>query len=532
MHARGLSCRAGMSCCPLVICRGGVRGRRWRRYSGVISVGRRIVATDAAAFSFQGRPSPMSLFPLFADLRSRAALVVGGGVVAERKVRALAEAGADITVGAPALTAWLTDEVAAGRIQHLAGTFDASWLAQTWLVIAATDQATVNREVAAAAQAQRVFVNVVDDAGLSSFHVPAVVDRAPLVVAISSGGTAPALARDVRARIEALLEPSLGTLAGLAERWRARIKRRLPDLAERRRFYARVVLGAVARAVGRNRVGEAERTLADALQPNAIRETRGSVVLVGAGPGDPNLLTLGALRALGEADVILHDRLVSDDVLSLARRDAERIDVGKRAGGPCTGQDHIHALMLEHARAGRRVVRLKGGDPFVFGRGGEELQFLRRHRIEYSVVPGITAAMACAAYAGIPLTHRDHAQALHLATAHGRDHLETLDWHALARDGQTLAFYMGVAGLETVRGRLLALGRAANTPIALIENGTRAEQRVIVGTLADLPDCARRHAVRVPALLIVGAVAALAQQLHWFGTAPLSARPADTARAA
>jgi len=262
---------------------------------------------------------------------------------------------------------------------------------------------------------------------------------------------------------------------------------------------------------------------AAAAQAHAIRP--GTVTLVGAGPGDPGLLTLNALRALRSADVVLHDRLVSAAILELLPGTAERIEVGKSASGHSVRQEQIHALMLEHARRGRRVVRLKGGDPFVFGRGGEELEYLRAHGVPYAVVPGITAALACAAYAGIPLTHREHAQSLRLATAHCKESFDTLDWAALAQERQTLAVYMGVAGLDTVRERLLRAGRAADTPFALVENGSRPQQRVVVGTLADLPDTARAHQVRSPALLILGEVAALATGLHWFGAAPLSALP-------
>ena len=256
-------------------------------------------------------------------------------------------------------------------------------------------------------------------------------------------------------------------------------------------------------------------------QAPAASAAVGSVALVGAGPGDPGLLTLRALRLLNQADVILHDHLVSDDVLRLARRDAEFIDVGKQAGDHKTSQDRIHALMLEHARAGHRVVRLKGGDPFVFGRGGEELEFLRAHDIAFEVVPGITAALACAAYAGIPLTHREHAQSVRLVTAHGKESIDGLDWRALAQERQTLAVYMGVAGLDRLRTRLLAHGRDAATPFALIENGSRPEQRVVRGTLSNLPERAREEVVRSPALLILGEVAALAERLHWFGARPL-----------
>jgi len=475
----------------------------------------------------------MSLYALFADLRDRPVLVVGGGKVAERKIASLASAGARIAVGAPELTPRLASEADAGRVRHVHGHFDPTWLDGVWLVVAATDDAALNRRVAGLADARRIFVNVVDDAVLSSFQVPAIVDRSPLMIAISSGGSAPALARHVRSRIEALLDPSLGALAALARRWRARLRVKLPDAIARRRFFERVVLGPVAESIRRHRLRDAEAVLASAIARSDVETyAPGSVAIVGAGPGSSDLLTLGALRALGEADIVLHDRLVSAEVLALARRDAEFIEVGKQAGNHHVAQERIHALMLEHAKSGKRVVRLKGGDPFVFGRGGEELEFLRVHGIPYEVVPGITAAIACAAYAGVPLTHRDHAQSVRFVTAHCKNSLDTLDWRALAEERQTLAVYMGVAGLDALRDRLLANGRAAATPFALIENGTRADQRIVTGTLADLPQIARAHAVVSPALLILGEVASLARELHWFGAAPLAPPPRPAARAA
>jgi uroporphyrin-III C-methyltransferase/precorrin-2 dehydrogenase/sirohydrochlorin ferrochelatase len=462
----------------------------------------------------------MKLYPLFADLSRRAVLVVGGGGVAERKVAALLAAGAQVTVGAPELTPQLQRWVRQGRVAHRAGEFTPGWLDYVWLAVAATADRALNARVAELAGLRRVFVNVVDDAELSSFHVPAVIDRAPLVVAISSGGAAPMLARLVRERLETLLDHSLGPLALLAARLRRRIRRRHPDLAARRRFYTELFTGPVAALLRKGQAAQAAAAAEQALRAAPIGQA-GSVVLVGAGPGDPGLLTLRGLRALNEADVILHDRLVSAEVLELARRDAERIEVGKQAGHHHATQDEIHALLLEHAQAGRRVVRLKGGDPFVFGRGGEELEFLRDHGIPYEVVPGVTAALACAAHAGVPLTHRDYAQSVRFVTAHCRDSLDTLDWRALAQERQTLAVYMGVAGLEEFQEQLLAHGRAPSTPFALVENGTRANQRVVTGTLADLPGRAAAHAVRSPALLILGEVAALAGRLAWFGAPPL-----------
>jgi uroporphyrin-III C-methyltransferase/precorrin-2 dehydrogenase/sirohydrochlorin ferrochelatase len=464
------------------------------------------------------------LFPLFADLRGRTVLVVGGGAVAARKVAALLEAGASVRVGAPELEPGLQALADSRRIVHRAGRFQPWWLDSVWLVVAATDDAAVNRSVADAAAVRRLLVNVVDDAELSSFQVPAVVERGPLQIAISSGGGAPMLARRLREQLETQFDESLGALAALLVRQRERIRALLPDLSARRRWFDRLLDGPVPGLLRQRQAEQAEADLLHSLRDLSDVASFGSVALVGAGPGDPGLLTLRALRLLNQADVILHDRLVSKEVLALARRDAEFIEVGKEAGNHHTTQQRIHELLLEHARNGRRVVRLKGGDSFVFGRGGEELEFLRAHDVSYEVVPGITAALACAAYAGVPLTHREHAQSVRLLTAHCQSSIDSLDWRALAQERQTLAVYMGVAELEQLRTNLLAHGRAADTPFALIENGSRPEQRVIVGTLEQLPDVARQHAVVSPALLILGEVAALAEKLHWFGAAPLAAK--------
>jgi uroporphyrin-III C-methyltransferase/precorrin-2 dehydrogenase/sirohydrochlorin ferrochelatase len=468
--------------------------------------------------------APFPLFPLFADLSNRPVLVVGGGAVAERKVQALLDAGALPQVAAPVLGETLLAWHQAGRIGWHVGEFRESALDDVWLVIAATDDSTVNRRVYEAATARRILANVVDDAELCSFHVPALVQRGPLQIAISSGGGAPMLARHIRRQLETLLDESLGTLAELLTRQRDTIRARFPDMGLRRRFFEKLLAGPLPRLLrGQLPLEDADTYLLNALRDETVATPTGSVVLVGAGPGDPGLVTLNALRAMNEADVILHDRLVSAEVLRLSRRDATRIEVGKSAGRHSMSQDEIYALMLEHARQGKRVVRLKGGDPFVFGRGGEELEFLHAHGIPFEVIPGITAAVACAAYAGIPLTHRDHAQSLRLVTAHCKDSLDTLDWTSLVQEKQTLAVYMGVAGLDNVRERLLLAGASPTLPFALVENGSRPQQRVVTGTLASLPETARHHHVQSPALLIVGEVAALAGELHWFGAPPLEA---------
>ena len=472
----------------------------------------------------------MRYLPLFLDLKQQPVLVVGGGVVAERKVRLLLESGARVSVVAPRLVVPLGRRAARGEIEHWARDFQDVDVDGRRLVIAAAGSQAANRAVAAAAGARGVFVNVVDDASGSSAIMPAIVDRSPLLVAISSGGAAPMLARRVREQLESLLDSSWGRLASLLQRWRARITARVRSLPQRRRLYGQLLDGAVARLVCAGREQEAEDELARLLEGQGRERPPGSVALVGAGPGDPGLLTLRALRALNEADVVLHDRLVSAEVLAMARRDAELIDVGKYSGGSTVTQDAINRLMVTHARAGRRVVRLKGGDPFIFGRGGEELEHLRAAGIDYECVPGITAALACAASAGIPLTHRDHSRGVRFVSAHGRGEMRSSDWDSLAQGSDTLAIYMGVAALAQLRAELLRRGRAAATPVAIVENGSRAGQRVLVGELDNIPRLATEHDVRSPALVIVGSVAALGRSLHWSGAPPIAATTSASAQ--
>lgn len=458
----------------------------------------------------------MNLFPLFADLKGKQVLVVGGGVVAERKVKSLLSAGADVSLGALRISQPLQELHQQGKIQLRQGHFEPHWLDNAWLVVAATDDSQLNSQLAELAHSRRLFINVVDNPQLSSYQVPSIVDRSPLMIAISSGGTAPVLARRLRERIESLFDHSTAALATLSARYRSAIRTARPDLRRRREFYDWLMDGPVAAALRQQRIELAAATLDFALlQPEV--PPAGRVILVGAGPGDPGLLTLKALRALNEADVILYDRLVSPEILELARRDADQLSVGKQPGEDHNAtQARIHELMRHYTSAGKVVVRLKGGDAFVFGRGGEELEYLRAHDIAYEVVPGITAALACAAYAGIPLTHRDHAQSVQLVTAHCQEG-KSQDWAGLARSQQTLAFYMGVSQLEHLTGQLLQHGRSAQTPFALIENGTRSNQRVLHGVLADLPSLAVQHEFQAPSLLLIGEVTALAPQLQWFG---------------
>ncbi|HEA3199482.1 TPA: uroporphyrinogen-III C-methyltransferase [Aeromonas veronii] len=459
----------------------------------------------------------MDYLPIFCRLDNKPVLLVGGGEVAERKARLLLDAGAQLTVVAPELDPELAELAANGSIEWLASEFASEQLAGKWLVVAATDRREVNALVYQSANQARIFANVVDDPKRSSFIMPSIIDRSPLMVAISSGGKAPVLARLLREKLEALLPQHLGAVAAFAGSLRDRVKARFASMGERRRFWERL-LGAdrLGQALARGDSASANQ-LADSLFADES-QTGGEVVLVGAGPGDPGLLTLHALRQMQQADVVVYDRLVSDEVMALVRRDAKRIFVGKQAGNHCVPQEGINQLLLEEAKKGQRVVRLKGGDPFIFGRGGEELETLIGSGIGFQVVPGITAASGCAAYAGIPLTHRDHAQSVRFVTAHGKGGARDLDWPLLAKDKQTLVFYMGLSSCATIREQLLAHGKASSTPVALIERGTQPCQRVIRGTLDELPALA--VGVESPALIMVGSVVTLADRLAWFGEAP------------
>jgi len=458
----------------------------------------------------------MRHLPVFLDLQRAPALLVGGGLVAARKLALLQSAGADVTVVAPSVTGAIELASARGELRWLRRPFRPDDVAGMRIVLVATDDATANQAASAAARAAGIPVNVADDGERSSFILPAIVDRSPLLVAISTGGVAPMLATAVRARLEAMLDSSWGRLARFAERWRRPIRQRRKGVAARRALYEWLLDGPVAQAVRAGREADADRLLEQALQVDEA-PSRGSVWLVGAGPGDPELLTLRALRALQGADVILTDRLVGPEILARARREAEVVDVGKSAGGDGPSQERINRLLVHHARRGRRVVRLKGGDPMLFGRGGEEAAWLAAHGIPYEIVPGITAALGCAAYAGIPLTDRRHAQTLHFVTAHGAESADRIDWRRLAGRRQTLVVYMGVAAAPRVRERLLAARLPPATPVAIVENGTLPSQRVVVTDLGALAATIATQEVRSPALLIIGEAAAEAARLGWFG---------------
>jgi uroporphyrin-III C-methyltransferase / precorrin-2 dehydrogenase / sirohydrochlorin ferrochelatase len=461
----------------------------------------------------------LKYFPLFFELSGRKVLIVGGGEVALRKLSLLERTGAAITVVAPEIVPQIEQRAVAGTLRLLRREFLVEDLEGARLAVVATSRRAVNRWIAAQCEARAIPVNVVDDRRASSVIVPAIVDRDPMLIAISSGGASPVLARRWRERLEALLPTRVGELASWLRELRAGARRRLRRASDRRRFFETLVDGAAAERFMRGDTHGAERLAQRLLTSSAgAPRSAGQVTLVGAGPGDPELLTLKALRALQDADVILHDRLVSPAVLDFARRDALRISVGKSPGGLGTSQAQINELLIEHGRKGRRVVRLKGGDPFVFGRGGEELEALAGAGIDFSVIPGISAANGCAAYAGIPLTHRELAHSVSFVSGHGEDGAYAPDWRALAAERSTVVFYMGVKRLEHIVARLLEHGAPAERPAALVANGTTARQRVITGTLSTIAARAAASGIDSPALLIVGAVATLHATLAWFNT--------------
>ena len=459
----------------------------------------------------------MDYLPLFLRLAGRSVLVVGGGKVALRKSDLLARAGARVEVVAPSVIPALAELCTAsgGTVRH--EVFRPEHLDARLLVVSATGVDAVDRAVHAAAGERRIPVNVADVPELCDFILPSILDRSPVIAAFSTGGNAPVLARRLRAQLETLLPEGYGRLAAWLGARRERIRDAVPDASQRLRVWERLIDGAVAeRVLAQDEVG------ADALLTAELATDAGGgeVFLVGAGPGDPDLLTLRALRLMQKADVVLHDRLVSDAVMDLVRRDAERIYVGKRRGEHAVPQPDINRLLVDLARQGKRVLRLKGGDPFIFGRGGEEIESLAEAGIPFQIVPGVSAANGCAAYAGIPLTHRDHAHSVRFIAGHLRDGSVDLDWASLVQPRETLVFYMGRVGLPQICERLIAHGADPCTPLALVQQGTTARQRVWVSTLRDMPSVLASAEIRGPTLTIVGNVVSLQSRLSWFRTAP------------
>jgi uroporphyrin-III C-methyltransferase/precorrin-2 dehydrogenase/sirohydrochlorin ferrochelatase len=458
----------------------------------------------------------MDYLPLFTKLTDRPCIVVGGGDIATRKITLLMKAGASITVISPQLCDQLQELADNNAISVLLRDFQAGDLAGSVLVIAATDDETTNRTVAAEAMAYNIPINAVDNPAISSVIMPAIIDRSPVVVAISSGGDSPVLTRRLRAKLETQLPSRLGELAKLAGRFRDKVKQRFATVNERRLFWEDVLEGPASEQMLAGQEDAAARIIEDTLASDDGKSSVGEVYLVGAGPGDPDLLTFRALRLMQKADIVLYDRLVSDEILDMVRRDADRIYVGKARADHALPQEEINEFLLNEAQKGKRVLRLKGGDPFVFGRGGEEIMRLAEEGIPFQVVPGVTAASGCASYAGIPLTHRDHAQSCVFVTGHTKDGKLDLNWQHLAQTQQTNVFYMGLANVKILCDQLQAHGLDADTPAAVIQNGTRPNQTVLVSSVGKLAEDAKDLSIKLPSLIFVGHTVSLREKLAWF----------------
>lgn len=463
----------------------------------------------------------MDYLPIFIDLKHRQCLVVGGGDIAARKAALLLKAQASVSIVAPEISEMcrqlLDDDRYVGKIEWINAKFSPTYLGEQILVIAATDDENVNLQVYQAAKDRKILANVADQPEMCDFILPSVLDRSPIVVAISSGGQSPILARQLRARLETLIPPAYSKLGLLVGEYRERVKAKFGQLKQRRRFWESVLQGPVADHVLAGRDGLAIKTLESLIEEtndNALQH--GEVYLVGAGPGDPDLLTFKALRLMQQADVVFYDRLVSKEILALVRKEAEMVYVGKQRAWHSKRQDEINLLLLEHAQAGKRVLRLKGGDPFIFGRGGEEIATLAEQKIPFQVVPGITAASGVACYSGIPLTHRDYSQSCVFVTGQLKEGELDLNWQALVQPRQTVVVYMGLAGLDILSQQLQSHGMRADMPAALVQQGTTENQQVWVSTIAELPDLAKKQQPVAPTLLIIGEVVQLHNQLSWF----------------
>jgi uroporphyrin-III C-methyltransferase/precorrin-2 dehydrogenase/sirohydrochlorin ferrochelatase len=458
----------------------------------------------------------MRYFPLFVDSQELDCLVVGAGEVAARKIELLLKSDAKITVVAPWMCEFVQSLSVNSQITLCHREFESTDINNKNIVFVATDNSQLNQSISQQAKAQGILVNVVDNTPLCTFITPSIVDRSPVVIAMSSGGVAPVLLRYLRQKLESTIPPQIKVLGEFAERFRDRVKNAINNVTGRRYFWEEVFDGDIAENLLMGNDKLAETMFEKKLESNGSGKASGEVYLVGAGPGDPDLITFRALRLMQKADVVVYDRLVSPEILELVRRDAEKVYVGKAQSNHTLPQQDINQLLVTKAQEGNRVVRLKGGDPFIFGRGGEEIDTLLKHNVGFQVVPGITAASGASSYAGIPLTHRDHAQSVIFATGHLKDDSVDLNWNALSQPNQTAVFYMGLTGLNIICEQLVAHGMRDDTPIALVQSATTHQQKVVTGTLKTIEPLAKEANIKPPALIIVGTVVNMHKQMCWF----------------
>ena len=460
----------------------------------------------------------MDHLPIFINVRQNSCLVIGGGDIALRKINLLIKAQAKVDCLSPLYCEGITNLSQNGDVNLIQKRFESDDIKDYAIIIASTDDSSVNALISKSAKEARIPVNVVDSPELSSFIMPSIVDRSPVIIAVSSAGRAPVLARIIRAKLETVIPSAYGVLAEIAGEYRQKVKDRFSKIKDRRAFWESIFSGVIAEKVFSGRINEAKDDIDKQLK-RASEIELGEVYLVGAGPGDPDLLTFKALRLIQQADVVLYDRLVSKGVMELVRRDSELIYVGKKGGSQeSTRQIDINDQLVELAKSGKRVCRLKGGDPFIFGRGGEEIESLSEHGIPFQVVPGITAASGCSSYAGIPLTHRDYSQSCRFVTAHLKNGTTNLPWDEFVIDQQTIVFYMALSGANYICQKLMEHGMDKDMPIAIIEKGTLPEQKVYISSLTKLPDLLATEDIHAPTLMIVGEVVKLNEKLNWYGT--------------
>ena len=458
----------------------------------------------------------MEFLPLFLNLREQDCIIVGGGVVALRKAILLIRAKANLILVSPQFVSQLQDFAKEGKCKLVQEEFTAEQLEGARIVIAATDNEKVNIRVANSANKKQIPVNVVDQPKLCSFIMPSIVDRSPVIVAISSSGRSPILTRKIKELNESLISNREGQLAELLGTYRGKVREKFPGFTERLKFWESLLESELSELVYSGNENVASKLIEDRLQQPDQAKASGEVYLVGAGPGDPDLLTLRALRLMHKADVVLYDRLVSEEIMSKLRPDAEKIHVGKASANHPVKQETINEMLVRLARSGNRVLRLKGGDPFIFGRGGEEIESLAKANVPFQIVPGITAASGCASYAGIPLTHRDHAQSVRFLTGHLKNNTLNLDWANLVQKHETLVFYMGLLGIKTICEQLIAYGMDSEMPIAVVQQGTTKTQRVVTADLKTMPAVAGNEKLKAPTIIIIGRVVGLRDSLNWY----------------
>jgi len=459
----------------------------------------------------------VDFLPIFVNIKQKKCLVVGAGKVAARKIDLLTQAGADVIVVSPEICTECLVFEDQRKITYFARDFEISDIDNTHLVIAATDNEAINKEVSNLAKAKQIPVNVVDSPELCSFIMPSMIDRSPVQIAISTGGSSPVLARTIRTKLETCIPAGYGKLAKVLESFRTSVKERFDNVDKRRIFWESILQGSIPELVFSDQEDKANKALQKAIDEGKEHPNfDGEVYLVGAGPGDPDLLSFKALRLMQSCDVVVYDRLVSQPILDLVRRDAERVYAGKERSNHAIAQENINQLLADLAKEGKRVLRLKGGDPFIFGRGGEEIETLIDENISFQVVPGITAAQGCASYAGIPLTHRDYSQACIFVTGHLKNETTNLNWDMLAHKHQTIVFYMGLQAVKTICSKLIEHGLDASTPAALVQKGTTADQKVVIGDLTNLDELVRTNNIQPPTLILVGEVVKLHEKLSWF----------------